>query len=81
MMAERLFKPLGMKRTTLRPTMAMTWPLAQGHEGPPTGAPAPEEVVIVADPEGQPAYLFRGGRALRKARWTQPRRFRLPWRR
>ena len=28
----RLFAPLGMKRSTLRPTMAMTWPLAQGHE-------------------------------------------------
>lgn len=28
----RLFQPLGMTRTTLRPTMAMTWPLAQGHE-------------------------------------------------
>jgi CubicO group peptidase (beta-lactamase class C family) len=31
-MESRLFKPLGMERTTLRPTMAMTWPLAQGHE-------------------------------------------------
>ena len=31
-MESRLFKPLGMTRTTLRPTMAMTWPLAQGHE-------------------------------------------------
>jgi len=31
-METRLFKPLGMTRTTLRPTMAMTWPLAQGHE-------------------------------------------------
>ncbi len=31
-MTGRLFNPLGMKRTTLRPTMAMTWPLAQGHE-------------------------------------------------
>jgi CubicO group peptidase (beta-lactamase class C family) len=30
--AERVFEPLGMKRSTLRPTMAMTWPLAQGHE-------------------------------------------------
>lgn len=29
---ERLFQPLGMKRTTLRPTLAMTWPLALGHE-------------------------------------------------
>jgi CubicO group peptidase (beta-lactamase class C family) len=31
-MEDRLFRPLGMKRTTLRPTMAMTWPMAQGHE-------------------------------------------------
>lgn len=31
-MDERLFRPLGMKRTTLRPTLAMTWPLALGHE-------------------------------------------------
>jgi CubicO group peptidase (beta-lactamase class C family) len=29
---ERLFKPIGMRRTTLRPTMAMTWSLAQGHD-------------------------------------------------
>lgn len=31
-MEERVFRPLGMTRTTLRPTMAMTFPLAQGHE-------------------------------------------------
>jgi CubicO group peptidase (beta-lactamase class C family) len=31
-MEARLFHPLGMTRTTLRPTMAMTWPFAQGHE-------------------------------------------------
>jgi CubicO group peptidase (beta-lactamase class C family) len=30
--AERIFSPLGMQRSTLRPAMAMTWPLAQGHE-------------------------------------------------
>lgn len=30
-MDEILFKPLGMTRTTLRPTMAMTYPLAVGH--------------------------------------------------
>jgi CubicO group peptidase (beta-lactamase class C family) len=29
--SERLFKPLGMKSTTFRPTEAMTRPLAQGH--------------------------------------------------
>jgi CubicO group peptidase (beta-lactamase class C family) len=29
---DELFHPLGMKRTTFRPTVAMTYPLAQGHE-------------------------------------------------
>lgn len=29
--AELIFQPLGMKRTTFRPTLAMTYPLAQGH--------------------------------------------------
>jgi len=31
-MEARVFQPLAMARTTLRPTVAMTWPLAQGHE-------------------------------------------------
>lgn len=31
-MNERLFAPLGMARTTFRPTVAMTYPLAQGHD-------------------------------------------------
>jgi CubicO group peptidase (beta-lactamase class C family) len=31
-MNDRLFAPLGMARTTFRPTMAMTYPLAQGHD-------------------------------------------------
>jgi CubicO group peptidase (beta-lactamase class C family) len=39
-MDELLFKPLGMNRTTLRPLVAMTYPMAGGHnvtsEGPPT---------------------------------------------
>ncbi len=30
-MQEKVFVPLGMQRTTLRPTLAMTYPLAQGH--------------------------------------------------
>jgi CubicO group peptidase (beta-lactamase class C family) len=29
---EDMFRPLGMKRSTFRPTMAMTYPLAHGHE-------------------------------------------------
>jgi CubicO group peptidase (beta-lactamase class C family) len=32
-MRERLFEPLGMPRSTLRPLEAITHPLAQGHEG------------------------------------------------
>ena len=31
-MNERLFRPLGMTHTTYRPTTAMTFPLAQGHD-------------------------------------------------
>ena len=31
-MNDLLFQPLGMRRTTLRPTEAMTYPLSQGHE-------------------------------------------------
>ena len=34
---ESIFKPLGMKSTTLRPTVAMTYPLAQGHDETPQG--------------------------------------------
>lgn len=31
LMTERVFQPLGMARTTFRPTVAMTYPLAVGH--------------------------------------------------
>ena len=31
-MDERLYKPLGMTHTTYRPTVAMTFPLSQGHD-------------------------------------------------
>ncbi|MGC4052141.1 MAG: serine hydrolase domain-containing protein [Paludibaculum sp.] len=31
--AERIFQPLGMARTTFRPLSAMTYPFAQQHEG------------------------------------------------
>ena len=34
---ESIFKPLGMKSTTLRPMVAMTYPLAQGHDETPQG--------------------------------------------
>jgi CubicO group peptidase (beta-lactamase class C family) len=36
---ERVFAPLGMTRSTFRPTLAMTYPMAQGHEAP-ANAPA-----------------------------------------
>jgi len=38
LMDELLFKPLGMKRTTLRPLMALTYPLATGHAPDESGA-------------------------------------------
>src|SRR5712691_8920192 len=47
---ERLFKPLGMNRSTFRPTVAMTWPLAQGHAT--TGADPPTIVRPFADHAG-----------------------------
>lgn len=50
MMAERVFTPLGMKRTSLRPLIAMTYPLAQGHRA--TGGKA--EVI-------RPAADYAGG--------------------
>jgi CubicO group peptidase (beta-lactamase class C family) len=34
---ESIFKPLGMNSTTLRPLVAMTYPIAQGHEETPQG--------------------------------------------
>ncbi len=41
-MDARLFKPLGMTHTTFRPTMAMTFPLSQGHDA--AGAAKPTVV-------------------------------------
>lgn len=38
-MSESLFKPLGMNSTTLRPTVAMTFPLSQGHNPVRSGTP------------------------------------------
>lgn len=32
LMTERIFQPLGMRSTTFRPTVAMTYPLAVGHQ-------------------------------------------------
>jgi CubicO group peptidase (beta-lactamase class C family) len=49
-MDERLFKPLAMQSTTLRPTMAMTRPLAQGHDV--SGRDKPRVVRPFADNAG-----------------------------
>ena len=46
-MSENIFKPLGMTRTTFRPTVAMTYPLAQGHNA--AGKSAPTVVRPFAD--------------------------------
>ncbi len=46
-MEEILFRPLGMARTTLRPTMAMTYPLAMGHAA--DGKDMPKVVRPLAD--------------------------------
>lgn len=35
----RIFRPLGMQHSSFRPLMAMTWPLAQGHDAGPDGKP------------------------------------------
>lgn len=66
-MKARLFEPLGMKRTCLRPTEAMTWPLAQGHEMR-MGKPAvvrPAADNAATRPAGQ---IFSSANDL--ARWT-----------
>jgi len=46
-MRDLLFKPLGMGRSTLRPTVAMTYPVAQAHEatagGPRVVRPFPDD--------------------------------------
>ncbi len=62
---EGLVAPLGMQRTTLRPTMAMTYPLSQGHEGVP-----PKVVRPAADNAGNwPAgSIFSSVNDL--SRWT-----------
>ena len=46
-MTESIFKPLGMTSTTFRPTVAMTYPLAQGHNA--AGRSAPTVVRPFAD--------------------------------
>jgi CubicO group peptidase (beta-lactamase class C family) len=65
---ERLFKPLGMTRSTFRPTTAMTWPLAQGHTA--TGAEPPAVVRPFADNAGYWPAGFMFSSAIDLARFT-----------
>jgi CubicO group peptidase (beta-lactamase class C family) len=51
---DRVLAPIGMKRSTLRPTEAMTWPLAIGHG--PEGRGKPEVIRPLSDnAAGRPA--------------------------
>ena len=54
-MDERVFQPLGMKHTTLRPLLAMTWPLATGHNE------APGHKCTVARPAADNAATWPAG--------------------
>jgi len=47
--AEGVLQPLGMTRSTFRPLVAMTYPLSQGHDGPPAGKGAPVVIRPIAD--------------------------------
>jgi CubicO group peptidase (beta-lactamase class C family) len=55
LMAEHVFQPLGMARTTFRPTVAMTYPLAVGHRA------RPGETPTVVRPLAQDARLYPAG--------------------
>lgn len=65
---QRLFKPLGMTRTTFRPTVAMTWPLAQGHAA--EGKAPPTVVRPFADNSGYWPAGFMFSNAADLARFT-----------
>jgi CubicO group peptidase (beta-lactamase class C family) len=55
LMSERLFQPLGMGRTTFRPTVAMTYPLAVGHRA------RRGELPVVVRPLANDARLWPAG--------------------
>lgn len=55
LMTERIFQPLGMRSTTFRPTVAMTYPLAVGHQTKPNEKPT------VVRPLPQDARLYPAG--------------------
>ena len=53
--SESIFQPLGMKRSTFRPMMAMTYPLAQGHLEAPAGGQSPVLRPAADNASGWPA--------------------------
>ncbi len=53
--SESVFKPLGMSRSTFRPTTAMTYPLAQGHLEAPAGGKPPVLRPAADNASGWPA--------------------------
>lgn len=55
LMTEEIFQPLGMRSTTFRPTVAMTYPLAVGHQTKQGEKPA------VVRPLAQDARLYPAG--------------------
>jgi CubicO group peptidase (beta-lactamase class C family) len=65
---ERVFKPLGMAHTTFRPTIAMTWPLSQGHAA--RGREPPTVVRPFADNSGYWPAGFMFSSAADLARFT-----------
>ena len=63
-MRARIFDPLGMPRTTFRPTEAMTWPLAVGHRRDNAG------VFSAVRPLPNDARLWPAGTVIRaRGRW------------
>ncbi|HMZ80868.1 MAG TPA: serine hydrolase domain-containing protein [Acidobacteriota bacterium] len=54
LMAERVFQPLGMTRTTFQPTVAMTYPLAVGHQ-------TQDKKPVVVRPLAHDARLYPAG--------------------
>ena len=64
-MEELVFRPLGMQRTTFRPLVAMTYPLAIGHDGTPAKVTRPIGDNVATWPAGQ---MFSNVHEF--ARWT-----------
>lgn len=57
-MNERVYKPLGMSRTTFRPTQAMTYPLAQGHNARGNAKPVVVRPYTDNVPNWAAGYMF-----------------------